>query len=76
MDVGKRIEKLRKLKRLMQKDLAEELHFSKYQISDWEVGRSLPDLNQIIVIAVFFGVSTDYLLGLEKDETYLNGKSF
>jgi transcriptional regulator with XRE-family HTH domain len=36
--------------------------------SNWEQGRALPPLAQIPVLAGFFGVSADYLLGISKQD--------
>lgn len=56
---------LRQSKNLSQAKLAKELNVSKGIISLWENGKREPKSNQIILLAKFFGVTTDYLLGLE-----------
>lgn len=53
---------------LSQKQLAEIIKTTNSSISDWENGRSQPDLATIVRLALSFDVSVDYLLGLE-DET-------
>ncbi|MBQ7924107.1 MAG: helix-turn-helix transcriptional regulator [Clostridia bacterium] len=63
-----KLKELRKEKNLMQKTLAEILQTTNSSISDWECGRSQPDLATLAKMAYYFDVSTDYLLGLE-DET-------
>lgn len=63
-----KLKELRKEKGLMQKTLAEILQTTNSSISDWECGRSQPDLDTLAKMATYFDVSTDYLLGLE-DET-------
>ena len=63
-----RIKELRKNKRISQKQLAEVMNTSNSSICDWECGRSQPDLETLCSLAVYFDVTTDYLLGLE-DET-------
>ena len=50
---------------LSQKQLAEKLNTNNSSICDWEKGRSQPDLQMLKNIALFFEVSSDYLLGLE-----------
>ena len=60
-----RIKELRKEKGLLQKDLAKTLKTTNSSISDWEKGRSQPDLQTLANLARFFEVSVDYLLGLE-----------
>lgn len=60
-----RLKELRKEKGLLQKDLAQKLKTTNSSISDWEKGRSQPDLQTLANLARFFEVSVDYLLGLE-----------
>lgn len=54
---------LRKSKGLSQKMLAEKLGIGQGAVSQWEVGRSMPDLTTLVKLADLYGVSTDYLLG-------------
>ena len=63
-----RLKEQRKLKNISQKQLAEILQTNNSSICDWECGRSQPDLDTLAKMSFFFGVSADYLLGLE-DET-------
>ena len=46
-----------------QKDLAMETNLSQPSINFWERGKCLPNANEIIMLANYFGVTTDYLLG-------------
>ena len=62
-----RFKELRKTKNLSQKQLAEILRTTNSSICDWECGRSQPDFEAWVRIAVYFGVSADYLLGLEDE---------
>lgn len=50
---------------LGQVELAQKLGVSKGIISLWENGLREPNMSSLIALARFFGVSTDYLLGLE-----------
>jgi len=52
-------------KGLMQKDLSVALNVSKNQVHYWIKAKAEPDLETLTRIALYFGVSTDYLLGLE-----------
>lgn len=65
---GERIKELRKEKNLTQSDLAKILNVTQDSISLWEKNKRLPDTPYIVLLAMYFGVSSDYLLGLE-DET-------
>lgn len=60
-----RLKTLRKEKELSQKQLAEILNTTNSSICDWESGRAEPNIEMLIRISEFFGVSVDYLLGLE-----------
>ena len=50
---------------LGQVELAEKLGVSKGIISLWENGLREPNMSSLITLAKFFGVSIDYLVGLE-----------
>lgn len=64
MDVfSKRLKLLRNEHNLKQSDLAEAMHFSGAMASAYENGRE-PSYDMLVNIATYFGVSTDYLLGL------------
>ncbi len=63
-----RLKELRKCKNLSQKELAEVLQTNNSSVCDWECGRTEPNIETVARMAVFFDVSSDYLLGLE-DET-------
>ena len=56
---------LRIEKKLSQKQLAKELGVLERTISYWESGSRECDFDTLILIAKFFEVSTDFLLGLE-----------
>lgn len=54
---------LRKQRNLTQEQLAEALGISCQAVSKWETGLSYPDITLLPIIADYFGVSIDYLLG-------------
>ena len=56
---------LRIEKGLGQVELAEKLGVSKGIISLWENGLREPNMSSLITLAKYFGVSLDYLCGLE-----------
>ena len=62
-----RVKKLRKARKLSQKELAEALGLTQTAISGIESGLRTTTIEKLILLAKFFEVSTDYLLGL-KDE--------
>lgn len=66
MSIGKTIKELRKEKKMSQSELAKILYTSQDTISLWECEKSLPDVAAIIKMTEIFGVSSDYILGIEK----------
>ena len=69
MVMPERIQHLRKTKGLSQEELADTMGVSRQAVSKWESGQSTPDLEKIILMSEFFGVTTDYILkGIETVE--------
>lgn len=64
MEIGKLIRELRREKNLTQTELAKEISTTQDTISLWELGKSYPDIINVAKLCRFFGVSADYLLGL------------
>ena len=62
--LSENIKNLRMLRHLSQVELAGCLHVSKQCISNWENDNILPSIEMLMKLADFFGVSTDYLLGV------------
>lgn len=60
---GERLKGLREDRGLTQEELAAHIGISEPQIWRYEKGDSEPRADTILKLAVFFGVSTDYLLG-------------
>jgi transcriptional regulator with XRE-family HTH domain len=67
MNIGEKIQQLRKANNLSQEQLAVQLEVSRQAVSKWELNESTPDTDKIILISRIFSVSTDYLL-LENPE--------
>ncbi len=61
-DCGKFICELRKEVNLTQKELAEKLNVSDKAISRWETGKGFPDVNSLLALSEFFGISVNELL--------------
>lgn len=59
------LRELREEKCLTQAQLAEQLHFSLSIVNKWENGKKNPSVDAIKILAKFFNVTTDYLLGLD-----------
>lgn len=71
--IGKVILELRKHHKLTQLQLAEKLYVSDKAISKWELGASIPDIQQLESITRMFNISYDLLLSgdVEKVKLYL-----
>ncbi|RNB52681.1 XRE family transcriptional regulator [Brevibacillus gelatini] len=61
--LGERVKVLRQTRKILQKDLAEEVGITKQSLSVFEKGSSSPSLDTLVKIANYFNVSVDYLLG-------------
>ena len=61
MNIGRKIQALRKSSGITQMQLADGLGVSFQAVSKWECGRSLPDIGLLPVIAEYFSVSLDDL---------------
>lgn len=74
--LGEQIKKLRQSSNLNQVCLARKLGVTKQSISNWENGNIMPSIDMLIRLAEIFGVTTDYLLGLnDKHDLNTNGLS-
>lgn len=73
--IGEKIRELRKQKKLTQIQLADKLNTTQKQISKWEIGYLEPNIEAIRKIAIFFDVTSDFLLDLEDEsgrKIYIN----
>lgn len=69
--LGQKIKNLRRNAGLTQEKFAEKLGVSRTAVAKWENGYAEPTLQNIIGISEIFDVSSDFLLGIEKNETEL-----
>ena len=65
INIAKMIAKKRKEKKITQDELAKYLGVSKAAISKWETGQSYPDITFLPILASYFNVSIDELIGYE-----------
>jgi transcriptional regulator with XRE-family HTH domain len=66
---SKRLKELRHRKKLSQEELAEKMNIPRTTIAGYESGaRSLPREQRLKVIAQYFQVSIDYLIGISDEE--------
>ena len=60
---GNILEELRKDRKMTQKELSEVIYVTTGTISNYENDRYLPDIEKLIMLADYFNVAIDYLLG-------------
>ena len=68
MEMGKEIRRLRNDRGLTQEALASALNVTAQTVSKWECGNSLPDVQLLPEIAVFFGVTIDRLFAMTPEQ--------
>ena len=64
MDTIQRINALFEAKGQSNRSILLELGFSPTALAEWNRGKAKPTVDAIVKLATYFGVSTDYLLGL------------
>ncbi len=64
---AQRLTELLSINNLSKRTLAQKIGVSAMSISDWSTGKVQPVAENIYLIAEFFAVSSDYLLGLEDE---------
>lgn len=70
---GERLRRFRIARGFSQTQVAHELDVSTASVSGWEQDRTRPKINRMHALAVFLGVTTNQLLGIEVPEL-LNDK--
>lgn len=78
--LGERLRELRKKQGLTQVQVAERLGISKAVVSSYEAASRYPSYDVLIKLATLYGVTTDYLLGLDHrrviDVSFLTAAQF
>ena len=67
--IADKIKRLREASHLTQTELAKKLNITRSSVNAWEMGISVPYTTYLIELALLFHVSTDFLLGLEQNNT-------
>lgn len=67
---GDKLKELRKKNNISQEKLGEYLNVTSTAIYSWEINRTQPSIENIIRIADFFNVTTDYLLGFNQEDCH------
>ncbi|WP_024832578.1 DUF5680 domain-containing protein [Ruminiclostridium josui] len=63
-----KLQALRKEKGLSQEKLAEAIGVSRQAVAKWEVGQSYPEINKLVALSNYFGVSVDKFVKDYDDE--------
>lgn len=67
--VADKIKMLREQSGMTQTQLSKRLGITRSCVNAWEMGISVPSTLYIVELATTFGVSTDFLLGLDSTST-------
>ena len=70
MNFAERLKELRKMKGLYQGDIADILGVTRQAVSQYERGEREPSYEVLEILADYFNVDSDYLLGKENRSTY------
>ena len=65
LNIGNRIKELRCSKEITQEEFADYLGVTYQSVSRWENGVCYPDMELLPIMAGFFGVTVDYLIGVD-----------
>lgn len=62
MNLSQKLQNRRKEMNLTQEEVAEKIHVSRQTISNWETGRTLPDITSLVLISDIYNISLDKLI--------------
>lgn len=70
MDIADKIKYIRTdIAKISQDDFAKSINVTRNTVKNWESGISKPTTNHILLIAILWGISTDYLLMNDSPES-------
>ena len=75
MELNKNIYNLRKAKGFSQEYMAEQINVSRQTISNWELGETSPNPEQLLLLSKILETSVDNLLGNEMSFKDINEKT-
>ncbi|OJG90225.1 hypothetical protein RV15_GL001489 [Enterococcus silesiacus] len=67
MNIGEQLQLRRKELNMTQEEVAKKLFISRQAISNWETGKSYPDIENIIALSTIYEISLDNLLKGDKN---------
>ena len=62
MEIGNQIKQHRAALNLSQEELAEQIYVTRQPLSNWENGKTYPDVNSLLRLSDVFGVTLDELV--------------
>lgn len=62
MEVSTQIKKYRSMMGLSQEELGEKIYVTRQTISNWENGKSYPDIHSLLLLSSLFNISLDQLI--------------
>ena len=71
-NIGKTIKKLREEKSMTQYNLAEKLNVTRPAVSNWETGKTSPDIDTLFKLSQIFDVSMEEMIYGEKQSRVTN----
>jgi len=71
LTLGEKLRNLREEYELTQTELGKKLGMTQRKISYIECGKCEPSIDDLVAMCRYFGVSSDYMLGLPKGLEYL-----
>ncbi len=74
-NLGERLFKLRRDKKLSQEEVADKLNVTRQTISKWETNQSMPDFDKVVPLCELYGITPDELfIELKDKETSKNNE--
>lgn len=74
--IGKQLKLLRELKHKSQQEVCSALNIEQSTLANYENDKRIPKVDILIKLAKYYSVSTDYLLGLTKIDSYENYNNY
>ena len=62
MELNEQIKKYRTQMNISQEELAEKIYVTRQSISNWENGKTYPDIHSLLLLSSLFGISLDQLV--------------
>ena len=75
-NLGERLSKLRRDKKLSQEEVAEKLNVTRQTISKWETDQSMPDFDKVVPLCELYNITPDELfIELKENKNSKNNES-